>query len=355
LSGIDTVEVMFVVLPDNPNDVVPLIRQLRSSNYCRIVCVGVPHEPRAILEALHAGADDYIDESSDLESQLADVLIRIEAVRHQAQTINRIVTITSASGGTGCTMIASNLALSFAQRLKSCGLIDLASEHGEVGDHFDFKPRHTLGDLLRSIDSLDSKVVAESLPSHASGVSVLAGGLSPEDLTECPPEDVNRLMKLARPARPCWVIDTDCRSARRFRLAQLSDTVVLLVRLDFASLCSARRVLDEWQEQQIDSQRIIVAANRVGQPGEIPAFKTDSFLRRPVDVCLVDDPLNANVSLNCGVPVLTEAPTSKLAEQINQLAERIMPSPASAEGKPKSESGKNSFAKILRNIAVAST
>jgi pilus assembly protein CpaE len=354
LSGVSADEVMFLVLPDHPGDAVALIRQLRASNYCRIVGVGVPHEPRAILEALHAGADDYIDQSSDLESQAADVLVRVEGVRRDVHSISKVVSITSASGGVGCTTIASNLAVSFAQRFKGCGLIDLASEHGEVGDHFDIKPKHTLGELLRNIDSLDSKVVAESLPNHPNGVSLLAGGLSSEDLEQCPPSDVDRLMKLVRPSRPCWVIDADRMSMRRFRLAQLVDSIVLVLRLDFPSLCRARRILDEWQDLQIDPQRILIVANRTGQPAEIPPIKVDSFLHRPVDVCLPDDPFNATVSLNCGVPLLTEAPKSKLAEQIHSLAGRIVPTGA-AEATPKSDSGIQSFARLLRSITVVPT
>jgi len=356
LAGLDVSQVIFVVLPECLEDSTALIRQLRAANSSRIICVGIPHEPRLILDALHAGADDYIDETNELDPQVADVLLRIEATRHPAHPAGKVVTVTSASGGVGCTMIASNLALAFARRLSGCGVIDLSSEHGEVGDHFNLKPRHALGDLLREIDSLDSKIIAEAVSSHVSGVSVLAGGLSPDDVSDLRPEDVHRLLKLVRPLRPCWVVDADRRAARQFHLAGLTELLVMVVRLDFPALCSARRVLDEWQDAQVDAQKILIVANRVGQPGEIPPLKVESFLRRPVDVCLVDDPLNANVSLNCAVPLLNEAPKSALAERINSLAERIVPTPIeSPDAKPKPENGVLSLARMLCKMTAVTT
>lgn len=355
LSGGDSIDVLFLIVPGDQEQSVSLIRQARSVTTGRIICVGIPHEPRVILEALHAGADDYVDESGDVESQVSDVLMRIESVRRKTHPVGSLVTVTSASGGAGCTLIASNLAIALARRLSGCGLIDLASEYGQVGDHFNIKPRHTLGDLLRSVDSLDPDVVSQSLSGHDSGVAVLAGGLTQDDLDEAHPSDIERILQLTRGARPCSIIDADRRSTRRFRLAQLADTVLLVVRLDFPSLCSARRLLDEWQEAQIDSARIVVVANRSGQPAEIPASKANSFLRRAVDFCLIDDPVNANVSINCGVPLFIEAPKSKLAQQIDALARRVVPPPKdAADLKAKAETSFSPIANLFRRKIAAS-
>jgi len=328
-------EIVFLVAPDDIESTTQLIKQVRSVFSGRVACVGYPQEPRAVLAALQAGADYYIDESADLESQVSEILVRMDAAGKPAQSTGQLFVVTSASGGVGCTSLTSNLAVALAASTGRSVLVDLASEHGEVADHFNVKPRHSLGEVLRSVESLDHDVITQSLTPHSSGVSLLAGGLGSDDLAEASRGDVERILRLLRGSGAACLVDARPESVRRFQLAALADRIALVVRLDFPSLCNARRQLDEWRAGQIDMSRIVLVANRAGQPAEIPAAKVQSFLGQPIDVRISDDPVSNNVSINCGIPLLVESPKSRCAQEIRGLADSLIGSgPASGEAAP---------------------
>ncbi len=317
-------ELVIVVAPDDNELTSSLIRQARTIFTGRIACVGCPQEPRAVLEALHAGADYYIDESADLESQVTEILLRMDAAGKPTKSAGQLIVVTSASGGVGCTTLCSNLAVATAQRCGKSILVDLATEHGESADHFNVKPRHTLGDVLRSVDSLDHDVVSQSLTSHSSGVSLLAGGLGPHDLAEASPGEIERILGLLRSSGEVCFVDAGQSTARRFRLAVIAERIVLVVRLDFPSLCNARRLLDEWNGGQVEMSKVTIVACRSGQPAEIPRSQAQTFLGQPLDVCIPDDPVSHNVSANCGIPLLLESPKTRAAQEIVTLANRLI-------------------------------
>ncbi|MBX3444926.1 MAG: hypothetical protein KF774_21175 [Planctomyces sp.] len=324
LAGRGGVDLLFVVQSADLDRSAAVMRQLRAVSSARIVAVGAADDPRKILELLHAGADDYLDDAADIETQVVQVLQRLGASQRKGSP-GRLIAVTGASGGVGATLVAVNLGVAFAQRQKGCGIVDLATAEGELADHLDLTPRHTLADVFRNIDSLDQEMLSQSLTPHASGASMLAGGASAEEFDALSPDDVERVVQLSRSQFPCNVVDLDRRNARRLRVLESADCILLLVRLEFASLCSARRILDEWKRREIEGSRILVVANRAGQPGEIPPSKTASILGRPLDCRLDDDPLTAGISINCGSPAVLEQPKSPLARGILTLADRIIP------------------------------
>jgi pilus assembly protein CpaE len=214
-------------------------------------------------------------------------------------------------------------------------------------------PRHTLGELLRTADSLDREMLSQSLTPHHSGVSILAGGLSSDEFDSVPPQDVDRLFQVARASLPCCVVDLDRRAAKKQRLLESADSIVLAFRLDFASLCNTRRILNEWKQRQLELTRVTLVANRGGLPSEIPLSKAGSILGRPVDASLPDDAAASNLSINCGTPVLIEDPKCRLSQQLTALADRLVPSPSSMAVNPERPGSLNPSGSLIRRAANA--
>ena len=74
---------------------------------------------------LHAGANDYLDESGDLQSDLRSGLSRMFTASKRSS--GRLITVVGASGGCGRTFAAANLAAVLARTSGRCGLFDLDS------------------------------------------------------------------------------------------------------------------------------------------------------------------------------------------------------------------------------------
>lgn len=322
---------VLLVLPEDDIGGDELVRKIRNATTARLVVVGNANDSGRILSAVHAGADDYLDEAADIGRQLADFLRRVESVPAGGDSEGRLTMVARASGGCGGSLVAINLAVSIAQRNGSCGLLDFVLRQGDLAALLNLKPRHTLADLCRSIDKLDRKMFENSLGRHESGVHLLAAPVKVSEIEHVTAEGVARLVRMARAAFSDVVVDADhvFQSSGR-QLIEGSTRLVLVMRLDFTSLRNASRLLDHWRQLQVPTDKVVLVANRAGQSRELPAEKAEAVLGMNFAHLVPDDPKTVNLSVNCGMPAVLESPRSKLAGAFRDLARDIAGSEAVA-------------------------
>lgn len=296
-----------------------VLRELRTHLSCRLLAVG-PKEPDQILSAIHAGADDYLDETGDLFTQLSASLSRARATNNGAE-LGRMIVVCGAAGGSGCSVIATNLALLLAHVDDRSCLLDLDMQRGSAASLLNLRPRHTIADLCRNIDKLDFKMFEQSLLQHESGVHVLA---SPRAFDDSPPLTIKAVEGMVRMARSSFanvVIDLPGFSQPNvIPLIQHCPAIVLVTRLDFGAIRNSRRALDFLERHGIDKEKIHLVANRCGQPKELAISKAEKALRFKISHRVPEDPKLFNTSVNCGVPFAVDSPKSKPARAIGDLA-----------------------------------
>lgn len=317
-------DAVFVVLPDDAASAGEVLRRWRGVCSARLVAVGTADSPQQILDAIRAGADDFVDERQDLLPQLTAVVQRIPAATRARSGQGGLVTVCAAAGGGGGTLVAANLAVLWAGEAAACGLIDLGHHSGDLAALLSLAPRHTLGDLCASHESLDRDMLLKSCTAHTSGVQLIASAPATEELAHDTGAPLERMLTIARQVLPTVVVDLHPRRPCAARVLALSDLVVLLLPLTFTAVCNARRRLDEWRDSGIDPSRVVIVANRCGQPGEIPADRVTPLLGGAVAAALACDDVAANLSVNCGAPVVAESPHSPLTRDLTRLADRLM-------------------------------
>lgn len=326
-AAAEPVDLLIVVLPEDWPRALGLVRRLRSQTTARLVAVGHAADPKHILETLHAGADDFLDEDDDVSEQVAASLDRL-AVQPGASPAGGVVAVTSASGGSGCSTLAANLAVLLARPAGTCGLLDLSAGFGDLTALLNVTPRHTLGDLFRNHDSLDRDLLAQSFCPHESGVRLLAAAQSLDDGDAVTPQALERIVHLSRAVFPWTVLDIDFRRGRNPALLRAARAILLVFRLDFGSLCNARRLVDYWEQHHVDLDRVVLVANRCGQASEIPARQVPSLLGKPIAFSIPEDVSTANLALNCGNPAILEAPRSSLSRAIAAISDHLLGAPA---------------------------
>jgi len=336
------VDVLFLLLPADETRSLGIIRRVRSLTAAQLVAVGSTGSSKHILESLHAGADDYLDEDAEVGEQVRVALERME-LRSDAAPTGRLVAVTSASGGCGTSMVAANLAVKLAQRASKCGVVELSAGFGDLGALFNVAPRYTIADLLRNHESIDRTMLEQSVAGHPSGVSLLAAANPFDDVEMSDGPAIGRIISLSRNAYPWTVLDIDSRSRQNVDVLKSSNTIVLTVRLDFTALCNARRLLDAWKQLQINTDRIVLIGNRYGQSGDVPLDQAQSLLGREIAVRIPDDVLHVNVAANCGNPIVLESPKSLVSRALVQLADCIVGSVVRTERSGQPEGHESSW------------
>ncbi len=316
-------DLILFVLSDDVGRCHDALEHLRELSSVDVVVVG-PRDPNSILGALHAGAASYLDETSDLERDLSVTLGRLSTSEHGKSPAGRLISVVSASGGCGRTLIASNLAVALAKQHGRCGLFDLDLLGGDVATSLNLKPRHSIADLCRSIDKLDQKMFEQSLVEHESGVSVLAAPENWEDARQVTLDGLQKALRFGRGLFTNVVADLDAFWQKDLSYAlKQSTSIVLLVRLDFAAIRKARRALTCFDRNGVDRESIVIVAARSGRHKEISAAQVESALGMKIRHSVPEDAHAANVSTNCGAPVLLEAPNSAISKAIVALAKTV--------------------------------
>lgn len=321
----DSIDLVLVAMPADEDEGIQLLRRLRPISTARLVTVGVAESPQQILKALHAGADDFLDEAADLHQQVADELERVamHTTPVTPEHIGRLIAVTAASGGVGTTLTAANLAVAIAQEERFCGLIDLSSGFGELASLFGLKPQHSMAALSSNLESLDFEMLINSMTEHESGVKLIASAATSADEEYESTDATLRIVQTACQMLPSLVMDINRRAPFAPKMLECSDIIVLLTTLDFKSACSTRSLLDSWSERGIDLDRVLVVGNRCQRKGELDSRRVESVLDRPIAFTIAEDCLSANLSVNCGNPILVERPRASLSKDYLRL-ERLL-------------------------------
>jgi pilus assembly protein CpaE len=314
-------DLALVVLPADYEQAQAAVKRVREAIDLPIVAVG-PRDPNLILCALRSGANDFVDESGDLHSELSAAVSRLSTHTHGGRTAQgRLITIVGSGGGSGRTLLATNLAVALAKTQNRSVLFDFDFAAGDVATVLDLKPRHTVADLCRNFDKLDQKMFEQSLLEHESGVSVLAAPESWDSVGHVTGEGLEKIVRFGRMLFANVVVDLDAFWLGEFtHLLQQSSSIFLLCRMDLSTIRNARRALDYFDHIHLDRDNVHLIAARNGRAKEIATSQAELVLEREIEYSTPEDSSTANLSINCGVPLILESPSCSLAKAISTIA-----------------------------------
>jgi pilus assembly protein CpaE len=315
------VSILVIVLSPAADSALNLLRKIRFQSTGPVLAVGLASDSKLILRALHEGADHYLDEA-DLEAQLDSVLLRLQIKEEAArQPAGQLIGVLGASGGSGSSTLAVNLASVFARDLGRCALIDLKPGIGDLAALLDVKPTHNLADLCLNVGRMDRAMFESALVTHASGVHLLAPPLMYEDVRLVTPQGVNKTLHFSRDMFRFTVVDLeDCFHEEQLAVLRQADYILLVLRLDFTSLRSAKRILSNLGQAGISTVRVRLVINRYGQAKELPLSEAEEALGQKISFLVPDDPKNINAANNAGEPVVLRTPSAKVVQSIMQIA-----------------------------------
>jgi pilus assembly protein CpaE len=314
-------DALLLVLSPDPDRALSVLAEVLDTARGRVVVIGPNLDPKLVVRALRGGADDYVDEA-DLEADLVAALGRLKReLAARSGEEGRIIAVLGPSGGSGSSTIAANIATMLAKEHKSAALFDMKLETGDLAALLDLKPTHTLADLCQNVARMDRVLFERSLSRHSCGVHLLASPLQFTDISFVTAEGVRKALGMARMMFPYVVIDLDHTfHPEQVEALRQANVVLVVLRLDFASLRNTRRTLDYLEKLGVGRERVQLVVNRYGQPKQVPAAKAEEALGLKISHYLPDDPKTVNRANNDGVPVVIESPSSKISRSVMKLA-----------------------------------
>ncbi len=297
-------QALVLILSPNPERALQVLAKVHAQVAGPILVVGPTTDPKLILRALQDGADHYLDED-DLPAQFAAVVPRLRGKAPTPHTAGRTISVLAASGGSGASTLAVNLAVVLAQQSERCGLVDLKPGTGDLAALLNLKPTHTLADLCFNPAVMDRAMLEKACSAHDSGVRLLAPPHQFEDIRLMTAPGVQKALGLARDAFPFVVVDQeDCFHEEQVIALRQADMILLVARLDFTSLRHTRRILDHLDQMSIPKQRVQIVVNGYGQAKELPKGEVEESLNLKIAHFIPEDPALVNAANNTGVPLV---------------------------------------------------
>ena len=312
-------DAVILCLNREPERALALVRDLRETSPARVLVVGPTAEAKAILQMLKEGVFQYIDQD-DVDEELKTALQRLREEPEAASQFGSVIAVVGAGGGNGASTLVVNMAVS----LRQCAAIDLRLESGDLATLLDLQPPHSLADFCRSVDRMDSQLFDKCLHRHSSGASLLAAPASTRDVAAVNARGIRKALGMARARFPYVVVDLDSPFRRdQAQVLYHADTILVVIRLDFTSVRHAQRLLDHFDELQIEKWRIRLVVSRYRRPRELRLADVEKTFGMEIVHCVPDDPRRVNRSNNQGIPVVLEFPRAPVSRSLQEISKSV--------------------------------
>ncbi|MEL0437116.1 AAA family ATPase [Phycobacter sp. K97] len=311
----------------------------------KVILIAEDVTPAALHSLLRLGADEFIPYPLP-EQELQAAIDRLSAPApqpaaaaenpHQLKSGSRregaLIVCHGLAGGTGSTTLAVNLAWELAELSKSkeprvC-LLDFDMQYGSVSTYLDLPRREAVMEMLSETDSLDEEVFGQALLPFQEKLQVLTAPSDMIPLEIITPEDVERVIEMARSHFDFVVVDLP------HTLVQWSETILQLahvyfavIELDMRSAQNTVRMKRALQSEGLPFDKLRFVLNRAPKftdlSGKSRVKRMGDSLGISIDLQLPDGGKPVLQSCDHGLPLALSNAKNPLRKEIAKLAQSL--------------------------------
>src|SRR6476469_7148572 len=298
----------------------------------RPVVVMSEASPNGFLrQVFEAGADDVIPlplPPNEVAFTLQKVIARRKGLVMPGKATAPLIAILGPKGGTGKTLVATNLAVALAQRDANVVLVDLDLQFGDIGLALGLSPERTMYDLMTAGPPFDHEKLDRHLIRHSSGVKVLIAPTRPDQASAVSIDFLRDVYASLRTMCDAVIVDTPPGfTPEVISTIDVSGEVCMVGMLDSLSLKNTKLGLETLDLMGYDTDRVSLVLNRSDSRVGITPDDVSTIVGRPPDVFIPSD-REIPRSINEGTPIVAAKPQSGAAKAFRGLAERYAKTPA---------------------------
>lgn len=287
-----------------------------------IFAIGTLNQPQVIVNAMRAGAREFIERPINTPD-LLDAFVRLQTAQRRGRqegTRGKVFSVINAKGGNGATTVAVNLALALQSAYGQTALVDLALL-GHAALHMNLKPAFNVADATRNLHRMDASLLESFMTRHSSLLQLLAGTNTPGAVDPSTAEFVKLFDMLVNNYRYV-VVDLSSRFDGASRLvASLSETVLLVACSDVASLWSAARV-QQYLGETGSRERVRLVLNRFRKVAGFSEADAEAAVGAKLLWRIPNQYFAISGAIDRGTPVMDQR-SSEIARSFAGLAQEL--------------------------------
>ena len=284
-----------------------------------------------LRQAFEAGADDVITLPQSPEQvafTLQKVVARKKGLAVPGKASAPVVAVLGPKGGTGKTLIATNLAVALAQRDANVVLVDLDLQFGDIGLALGLSPERTMYDLMKAGPPFDHEKLDRHLIKHSSGVKVLIAPTRPDQASAVSIDYLRDIYASLRTMCDVVIVDTPPGfTPEVIATIDVSSEICMVGMLDSLSLKNTKLGLETLDLMGYDTEHVSLVLNRADSRVGITPDDVSTIVGRGPDISIPSD-REIPRSVNEGTPIVATRQQSGAAKAFRALADRYAKTPA---------------------------
>jgi pilus assembly protein CpaE len=275
-----------------------VIRKIRSSaSGSAVLVLNKTAEPAAILDAMRAGAAEYL--YPPMREHVRTALERIGAERkgthHSARRGGRTIGFLSAKGGCGATTIACHAAVELPKVTKSRVLLaDLDLDSGMVAFLLKTGSKYSIADAVGNTQRLDENYWKALVTNGIPGLEIIAA-VVPASRQPIKAEQLRFVLSFVR-TQYDWVVLDLGSGLSTFSIGALEeiDDLFVIATLEVPALHQAKAIVQRLVESGYSPNRLHLVLNRAPKRYEITTQELEAMLGTPVYAVVPNDYASLN-------------------------------------------------------------
>ena len=313
----------------------------RKLPYVQIVILSVQNDPNYMRRAMQAGVRDFLTKPPAIEDLTAAVrragkMAQDEKANNatspgpSSQSVSRrgtgkIITVYSPKGGTGCTTLATNLAVALQTEETPTVILEANLLFGDVTVFLNEQVKNSIYDLTPRVDELDAEVVMNVAIKHpSSGLSILPAPPKAELAADITTDQFSKLLDFLRDVYAYIIVDTNAYLTDTVQAAlEGSDLIILVTSQDIPSIKNCSSFLALADASGIKRNRILFVMNRYDKRNSVSPERVGETLRQPIILSIPMDEKTVNFSITRGTPFVISGKTLPVSKSIFDLADLV--------------------------------
>lgn len=319
----------------------------RKQPYVKIIILSVQGDPSYMRRAMLAGAGDFLTKPPNFD-ELSAAIRRAGALAHEERAMmaaasapmqtassvgaagsaasdGKIIMFYSPKGGTGCTTLAVNMAISLKTEDAKVALIDGNLQFGDVAVFLNEQGKYTILDLAPRADELDPDVIAEVMVTHAaSGIHMLAAPSRPEMAERVTGEQFSKVLVYLKRLYNYIIVDTSTfLTDIDLSIIDIADLIVLITTQEIPSIKNTKTFLSVVDGMRVNRKRIMHIMNRYDKRIAIAPEKVGESLRQEVVGQIPFDERTVALSVNRGIPFMLDNKALPIGKSVSAISDLI--------------------------------
>jgi pilus assembly protein CpaE len=236
----------------------------------------------------------------------------------------KLLLLYSPKGGTGCSTVATNLAIALEKiTSKKVVVVDASLQFGDVGVLLNLQGQRSIADVVSKKDELDSMLMSAVLSPHPSGIQVLAAPPTPETAETISPEDIKGILEYLIADFDYVLMDTwSFLDDTVLGAMDLASRMLIVMTPEIPSIKSTKQFFELAEALRFPDSQIDLILNKVLPRDGIRPEQLETSIKHTVAAQLPYDPRGVRQATNQGLPIVMSEPGNPLSESFIALAQQ---------------------------------